>query len=533
MEKITRFLRFCKTEKAYLSYESILNLKGVFIIVVLAYQLYQYSGISGSVSYNTQNIFQAIYSFSMAVFVFLSGYELFVDCSTSDEIKTFARKKLLPLCIINIVLVLAYYFWNRMVNRESSTELIIKSLTFGDSIIENGWFIQIQIWYYIVSYFVWRFFKSKNWILWVSALSVTYIILCYSCELPIVYYEYILFFAAGMVCYKNGKAIEILMKDKMPGMAHKIVILYTCRKKEKIDVGWKYIQILGVVSLEIYMFSGLFSQLFHSDMINISNPFFYMLLVLIVTIVCACLFHRVAQRVYDMCGKVSVTMIKDKVLYTAEQIVKKRNACEKFKKEIKHKFESSALDDPVFAKWKACWDSRLNKVDERQKYMEFSCFLERRWIWLDKKIKRNKKRNFCFKGMYILSFVILGLLYLFFFLSPASKIPSEEGVISRIGENWAVFLTFPVFSIAIAKWIDIKKYQETWVRHYMQKALLEDEMYKYIYSMEPYDKNSAEMTFIEHCLDIKRANDVKFIENMEQKEQSITDLLNYINVGKN
>ncbi len=62
----------------------------------------------------------------------------------------------------------------------------------------------------------------------------------------------------------------------------------------------------------------------------------------------------------------------------------------------------------------------------------------------------------------------------------------------------------------------------------MQKALLEDEMYKYIYAIEPYDTEDAEDIFVRQFLKIKQANDLKFIENLEEKEKSMTDMFDQI-----
>ena len=62
----------------------------------------------------------------------------------------------------------------------------------------------------------------------------------------------------------------------------------------------------------------------------------------------------------------------------------------------------------------------------------------------------------------------------------------------------------------------------------MQKALLEDEMYKYIYAIEPYNTEEAEEIFVRQFLKIKQGNDLKFIENLETKEKSITDMFTQI-----
>lgn len=220
---------------------------------------------------------------------------------------------------------------------------------------------------------------------------------------------------------------------------------------------------------------------------------------------------------YSRIGKPIVGLLK--------WIKKRSNNWNGFKKKVKKDLNILSCPNISFETWKKCWNNGLKKKPEKKEYVNFADDMKKLLEWLDIKIRKNRKKNFRYKGIYIVLFSALGILYLFFFLSGASE---GEGIFSGIGDNWAVFLTFPVFNLAIAKWIDVKKYQETWSRHYMQKALLEDEMYKYIYAIEPYDTEDAEEAFIRQFLKIKQANDLKFIDNMENREKSITDMFEQI-----
>lgn len=196
-----------------------------------------------------------------------------------------------------------------------------------------------------------------------------------------------------------------------------------------------------------------------------------------------------------------------------------------FKKKAKKDLNISSCPDIRFEEWKKCWDNGLEKKPQKEEYEKFAEDMKQLLDWLNSKIKKNRKMNFRWKRIYIVLFTVLGILYLFFFLSGVSE---GEDALRGIGDNWAVFLTFPVLSLAVAKWLDVKKYQETWARHHVQKALLEDEMYKYIYAIEPYDTEEAEEIFVRQFLKIKQANDLKFIENLETKEKSITDMFDQI-----
>lgn len=85
-------------------------------------------------------------------------------------------------------------------------------------------------------------------------------------------------------------------------------------------------------------------------------------------------------------------------------------------------------------------------------------------------------------------------------------------------------------SAVVSKYVDIKKYQETWVRHSTHRQKLEREMLLYTQALEPYTAQciNRKETFMENVIEILSENQSKFANNMETKEKTLMDIANYI-----
>lgn len=54
----------------------------------------------------------------------------------------------------------------------------------------------------------------------------------------------------------------------------------------------------------------------------------------------------------------------------------------------------------------------------------------------------------------------------------------------ELAENSILLITIILALNIISKWLDIKKYQETWVRHYNHLYRLQKEMMRYLYGLD-------------------------------------------------
>ena len=198
----------------------------------------------------------------------------------------------------------------------------------------------------------------------------------------------------------------------------------------------------------------------------------------------------------------------------------------------------------ILVKWVIKWK------ENPQGDSEFESFLdqENKKIWASS--KKNKDYNFWSKRRFIvhLRWVSgLQILFIVFLLGVSASpiwiylinccfgtnhklsrlldvLPLNAGLIA--GVESVFLLSIIIISIVNNKWIVVKKYQETWARKALLRHKLSNEMLKYIYSFQPYDKavkQKRDNLFMLNVLAILDQNMEKFVQNMEEKEHGLVD----------
>ena len=153
----------------------------------------------------------------------------------------------------------------------------------------------------------------------------------------------------------------------------------------------------------------------------------------------------------------------------------------------------------------------------------------------DKDIEWSRKRNFIYKGIYLLIAVVI---YILLIIKPIMTeiydgkikdlIQIEPNMMMCIG--MVLVLVIPL--LILAKRIDIKKYQETWARKIKYKSAILTEMMKYICELSPYDCFGKEDQFISNILAHTEENVARFKENMETKEERLMSVRELRNIVK-
>lgn len=153
----------------------------------------------------------------------------------------------------------------------------------------------------------------------------------------------------------------------------------------------------------------------------------------------------------------------------------------------------------------------------------------------DKDIEWSRKRNFIYKGIYLLIAVVI---YILLIIKPIMTeiydgkikdlIQIEPNMMMCIG--MVLVLVIPL--LILAKRIDIKKYQETWTRKIKYKSAILTEMMKYICELSPYDCFGKEYQFISNILAHTEENVARFKENMETKEERLMSVRELRNIVK-
>ena len=267
------------------------------------------------------------------MFFFLSGYGLTASHQKGNRIKNFPRRTILPFYIIILGLTGLYSIFQLLMGRGIQFTEVVKSLTFGGTIIVFGWYLQVQLIYYLFFYVVYRYCRLERRIAVMICLHMCYMLMCIFAGLPSLFYERTFMFVFGMVWCIKRKEIDAWI-DKG---AHAIilwllslalfVILYVCSMlihKEFVKIaarGVSYFFFVTVViiffrrveicnwitkffskiSLELYVMQGMAIQFFHSECVYLKNPIDYIAVSTDASILLAYLIHPLIVCIYRLC----------------------------------------------------------------------------------------------------------------------------------------------------------------------------------------------------------------------------------------
>lgn len=201
--------------KDYLSKENTKALKGIFAVFVLWHHLYQYSAlITGTV---IGIVFQAMGYLSVGMFFFLSGYGLTTSYrNRGGYIDTFLRKKVLTLYIDILLFTGLFYFFNAVILTDSiSLSSIIKSITFGGTIVPLGWYLQVAIILYVLFYLTFRFIKDeKSKLVCIFIACITFAVILHMIGYSSTWFEGIIAFPFGSLVAFNKNEIDSIINNK-------------------------------------------------------------------------------------------------------------------------------------------------------------------------------------------------------------------------------------------------------------------------------------------------------------------------------
>lgn len=178
-------------------------------------------------------------------------------------------------------------------------------------------------------------------------------------------------------------------------------------------------------------------------------------------------------------------------------------------------------DNYLINEWKECWE-KCSKNDTFDKGCFFIKYFEKTYSDVLHKKNKNKRNNFLCKSAFIIVLLVSFILCVIF-------IVEEKRDLQQLFESGLLLFLILLICTAISKWIDVKRYQETWVRHSRNQHLMDMEMIKFIMSMKPYAKKNKRKVFIENILNLWLYNVNAFSANMKKEK----DLIDAINIIKN
>lgn len=222
-----------------------------------------------------------------------------------------------------------------------------------------------------------------------------------------------------------------------------------------------------------------------------------------------------------ICGRKGLELIRSGNLLKSTRIPKKIKEGELEEKIEKTYRQALSKENDWLPRWKKKWEQTAEIEIKDFGDMVVSVYQD-----TDNLHKKNRSKNFIFKFLYIAVMILTlgGFVVSFIFNIRDGEVLSYE-----LAENSILLITIILALNIISKWLDIKKYQETWARHYNHLYRLRKEMMRYLYCLDEYKvtkENTQKMvnhTFAKKFFEIEDENAKKFVENMENKETKITE----------
>ena len=311
------------------------SLKGILAVCVLMHHLYLCSGLFRETIIG--GILQIAGYLSVACFFFLSGYGLYASYSIQGNtyIKSFPRRKILPFYCIILFFSMIYFVERLILGQNFTVGELIKSITFGGSIIANGWYLQVQLLLYSLFYITFRLTKSdKLSIIMISVECIFMCVIMYALDFSSTWHESVLAFPLGMIWYNLLSHKTVCKKKyiyftwsvfefvlfvatligyrKMNGPINSLLfkmasaVLFTVFVATVINIinlNNTLTRWLGKYSLEIYIIQGVFLNLFHSRIIYIKNPYIYVIVVTALVIATSIILYPVTRKFYSLARK--------------------------------------------------------------------------------------------------------------------------------------------------------------------------------------------------------------------------------------
>ncbi|MBR5543886.1 MAG: acyltransferase family protein [Clostridia bacterium] len=318
----------------YLSIESSNCLKGIFAIIIVI--CHMFGSKPFPMGFGLGTIITSFGYLSVAFFVFSSGYGLTISViqKGNSYFKSYFRKRVLSLYLLNIILILIYALFKLLINDAVSVVDVVESFFFGSTVVTYGWYIQFILLFYIIFYLVFKKLNIERALSFLTIITAIYCLVCFSVNKSVTWYETSWlfpfgslwayrkeaidkFFASGIkkyllslittfigfaICFVFGNSglldntIRILFKMASAILFVTVVLILTM----KVKINYKPITFFGKYYFEIYIVQGIFI-VFFSKVIVIENMLIYYLLTFISIIVVAVLVNPVVKGINKIC----------------------------------------------------------------------------------------------------------------------------------------------------------------------------------------------------------------------------------------
>lgn len=303
------------TTRPFLAKDATVALKGILALMVLV------SHIHGKIDLFDTSILGTLFSafgyLGVSAFFFLSGFGIYEQFKSKPEyVSIFPKRRILPFYCLCITCIFIYLLRDLIVYRSVDLKLFLLSFAIGNTIVDNGWYLQVQLLLYIIFFVI--FWLVKRWkIATVAFATLAYCVICVFAGLSSTWYEAVFCFTLGMVVSYYKPQIELFLTKKLRSIivllacvAVFVVALFLGNKRtilpneirivvkilssllfvpcvaisvSLVNINNVATRFLGKISLEIYVMQGIALKFFY-DTLEIENDWLYILAVVVTTL---------------------------------------------------------------------------------------------------------------------------------------------------------------------------------------------------------------------------------------------------------
>ncbi len=172
-----------------LSRENSVALKGILAMIIVIHHIRNnITFLNGTV---LGSILTPIAYLVVGLFFFLTGYGL---CESFKSKPNYCEKmitnRILPFYADYLIFLLIYIIYDVCTGVKIGGVMLLKSFTFGGTLIQNGWYLQVALFIYIAFYIACKFSQNnefkRNLIL--LCMFCVYIALCFLLKLKLIFY---------------------------------------------------------------------------------------------------------------------------------------------------------------------------------------------------------------------------------------------------------------------------------------------------------------------------------------------------------
>ena len=329
--------RMCVPRGDYLSVEQSTALKGLLALGVLFSHAVPASGlVKGSI---LSPLIGSLGYLCVAVFFFLSGYGIMAQYQAKKEkyLKNFLKNRVLSIYFLTLFLILVYGVFRKLVRVPIIPIDLLQSFFVGNTIVSNGWYLQIVILFYLFWFFTTKYIKKERMQFGGLCILVLGYMLFGIFYMSHFWFQSSFGFLLGVFWLQNKNKIDdwlfqnrkhpvivmslafvflgvtyflatkgMIVKDKMlngifrsvmsclSALMFVVVILMLniiCKKILNCGV----LRFLGKFSMEIYVLQGIPLHIFAKGALRIENDWLYILSVVAVTLLLAVAMHPVIR----------------------------------------------------------------------------------------------------------------------------------------------------------------------------------------------------------------------------------------------